>query len=121
VRPNDHFARRERLTDVANALRITWNAELVDIGALAVLERVGGRIAIENNPKLESLDGLQGLTMANELVELRDNAALADLHGLDGLVYARSLARGDPGRLGRRESRNRRMDSHPREPLAAAV
>jgi len=71
-------------TCITGSLRV-YNTALTNLTGLEALTSVAGRLEIDSNYMLNTVDGLDGLTRVGGLFVL-GNAALTSLSGLDGLI-----------------------------------
>ena len=78
-----------RLQAIDTRLTIRGAPELTSLSGLRQLERLGG-LRIEDNPRLDGLDGLADAVASGGLggtLELRDNPRLTDLSGLEWVTW----------------------------------
>lgn len=78
------------LTPALSRLRIAGNNSLGSMKGLERLESVG-KLDIEDNAALLSLDGLEGLRSVRERLVIRQNPALRDIDALSGLEGLESV------------------------------
>jgi hypothetical protein len=85
----DNFtATHPNCTEIEGSVTIQGN-DIVNLGGLGPIQRIGGDLNIVNNGALTDLSGLDNLTSVGGVIRIQNNAALAALDGLDKLKSAR--------------------------------